>query len=326
MAKVTIVTQHNLDEVNGSTVRPKWEYKALKKNGFLDVEIIDKFDQTEAENIESNLIHAQQLSGRFLEGKKYIVDIHGIEFIQSSNLSRGFPIHSWKRYAYKAKSTYYKKIETNMFKNSCHLICSSEDIQDKVRKYQNSTVIRNAVFLDEFTPTNCKELKVALVGPFIPGTINYNGISIIKNVIKNLQKIQFVFIGKASNEFKEQLKFDNVKFLGIVKDYPKSLSSCSILFAPYPEHSKYLGSKNKFLEAAASKMPIVTTPSGAVDFENDLLLVEKDVKKLENSIISLRDENYRQELGTKLRNEIAEKFNAEIEVKKLINIYKENMD
>lgn len=326
MAKVTIVTQHNLDEVNGSTVRPKWEYNALKKNGFSDVEIVDKFDQTKVKDVENTLIHAQQLSGRFLEGSKYIVDIHGIEHIQSSNLSKGFPVYSWKKYAYKAKSSYYKKIETKMFKNSCHLICSSEDIQDRVSKYQNSTLIRNAVFLDKFTPTTCKELKVALVGPFIPGTINYDGISLIKNVIKNLPKIQFVFFGKASSEFKEQLKFDNVKFLGVVENYAKTLSSCSILFAPYPEHARYLGSKNKFLEAAASKMPIVTTPSGAVDFRKDILLIGKDSIKLENLIKSLKDENIRKELGTKLRNEIEKKFNAEIEIQKLIRVYKENMD
>ena len=112
----------------------------------------------------------------------------------------------------------------------------------------------------------------------------------------------------------------------IVNDYPSSLSSCSVLFAPYPEHSRYLGSKNKFLEAAASKMPIVTTPSGAIDFENDLLLIGNNSKKLEDLIITLQDENYRNELGIKLRNEIQEKFNAEIEVKKLIKVYEENMN
>ena len=326
MAKVTIVTEHDLSNPNGSTVRPKWEYKALKKNGFKDIEIIDNFDQTKAKKISNTLIHAQQLSARLLEGTKYIVDIHGIEHIQSSNLSRGFPVYSWKKYAYKAKSTYYKRIETQMFKNSRHLICSSEDIQEKVKKYQNTTLVRNAVFLDEFNSTNCTELKVALVGPFLPGTLNFNGLPLIKNVIKELPKIQFVFIGKTSKEFKNQLMFDNVKFLGVVNNYAEVLSSCSVLLAPYPEHSVYLGSKNKFLEAAASKMPIITTPSGAVDFRNDLLMIGKDSKKLRELIMSLQDENTRKELGTKLQNEIIEKFNAEVEIKKLIKVYKENMN
>jgi len=41
----------------------------------------------------------------------------------------------------------------------------------------------------------------------------------------------------------------------------------------YPAHAKYLGSKDKFLEAAACEIPIVTTSSGAVDFKQDLLLI-----------------------------------------------------
>ena len=326
MDKVTIVTEHDLTKVNGSTVRPKWEYNALQKVGFKNVEVVDKFDQTKIKNVKDSLIHAQQLSGRFLEGCKYIVDIHGLEYIQSKNLSEGFPIYSWKKYAFNAKSYYYKKLEIKMFKKSCHLICSSEDIQEKVKKYQNSTLIRNAVFVDEFQSTKCNDLKVALVGPFIPGTINFEGLSIIKKVIKNLPKIQFVFIGKTSSEFKEHLKFENVEFLGVVDNYVNSLSSCSVLFAPYPEHARYLGSKNKFLEAAASEMPIITTPSGAVDFRNDLLLIGRDSEKLENLIMSLKDENTRRELGTRLKDEIIKKFNAEIEIKKLVKLYKENMN
>lgn len=321
MTKVTIVTEHDITKVNGSTVRPKWEFNALKKVGFKDVKIIDKFDQTKVKDVTDSLIHAQQLSGRFLEGCKYIVDIHGLEYVQSSNLSNGFPIYSWKKYAYKAKAAYYKKLEIKMFKNASHLICSSEDIQEKVGKYQNSTLIRNAVFLDDFNSTKCSELKVALVGPFIPGTINFDGLSLIKKVIKNIPKIQFVFIGNTDSKFKEQLKFKNVKFLGIVNNYADVLASCSVLFAPYPEHAKYLGSKNKFLEAAASKMPIITTPSGAVDFRNDLLLIGKDSKELENLILTLQNENFRNELGIKLRNEVIEKYNAEIEIKKLVKVY-----
>ena len=326
MNEVTIVTEHDLTKFNGSTVRPKWEYEGLNKIGFKNIRIIDKFDQTKVKDVKNTLIHAQQLSGRFLEGSKYIVDIHGLEHIQSANLSEGFPKHSWKKYVFKAKSHYYKKLEIKMFKNACHLICSSEDIQEKVKKFQNSTLIRNAIFVDKFVPTKCNELKVALVGPFIPGTINFEGLPLIKNVIKNLPKIEFIFIGKTNDQFKEHLKFENAKFLGVVDNYAESLSSCSILFAPYPEYARYLGSKNKFLEAAASKMPIVTTPSGAVDFRSDLLCIGKNSNELESLIMSLQNENLRYELGTKLRTEIVEKFNVEIETKKLIKVYKDNMN
>ena len=323
MTKVTIITESSISQPNGSTARPKWQFKGLKKVGFDNVELIDKFDQTKIKDVKDSLIHAQQLSGRFLNGCKYMVDVHGLENVQSSNLSVGFPIYSWKKYAYKAKAIYYKKLEKKMFENACHLICSSEDIQEKVRKYQNSTLIRNAIFIDDFHSTNCTELKIALVGPFIPGTINFDGLPIIKKVIKNLPKIEFVFIGKTDSIFKEQLKFENVKFLGVVDNYADLLASCNVLFAPYPEHAVYLGSKNKFLEAAASNMPIITTHSGAVDFRNDLLLIEDDTDKISELITMLKNENMRKDLGNKLRKEVEEKYNADIEVKKLIKLYNE---
>ena len=61
----------------------------------------------------------------------------------------------------------------------------------------------------------------------------------------------------------------------------------------------------------------------------ELILIRSTLissKKLKDLIISLQNESIRKELGTKLQNEIIEKFNAEIEIKKLVKVYKENMD
>ena len=187
MKKVSIITQHDMNTPNGSTIRPKWQFEALKKNNFNDVELVDNFNETKLNDISDTLIHAHQFSGKWIKNQKYFVDIHGLEHIQSLNLSHGFPIHSWKKYAYIAKSYYYKKFEINLFKNASHLICSGEDIFEKVKKFQNSTVIRNGIFLNNFSPTTCIELKVAIVGPFLPGTINYEGLDLIKKTVKGYQ-------------------------------------------------------------------------------------------------------------------------------------------
>ena len=101
------------------------------------------------------------------------------------------------------------------------------------------------------------------------------------------------------------------------------LRSCSVLFSPYQENARYLGSKNKFLEAAACQMPIVTTSSGAIDFRKDLLLIGDTTNELTNLIRSMKDENERNDLGKKLRTEIEQNYNADIEVKKIIKLYKE---
>ena len=323
MEKISLITQRSMDEVNGSTARPRWQIDALNDNGFTDIQMIDKFDKTKLKNVSNTLIHAHQFSGRWLENEKYLVDIHGLEHIQSLNLSAGYPIHSWKKYAFIAKSVYYKKFELKLFKKAVHLICSGEDIQEKVEKIQNSTLIRNSLFLKDFPPTECLELRVALVGPFMPGTINYDGLHLIKKTIQNLPNIKFIIIGKTDDSFKNQLNFKNVEFLGIVKNYHDALRSCSVLLSPYPEHAKYLGSKNKFLEAAACEMPVITTPSGAIDFNKDLLLIGDNPKKLADLIMSQKDENERRKLGKNLRNEIKKKYNADIEVKKIIKLYNE---
>ncbi|MGY5141450.1 MAG: glycosyltransferase family 4 protein [Nitrosopumilus sp.] len=321
MKKVSIITEQNMDVPNGSTIRPKWQFEILKKHEVNDVQLLDNFNETKLKDISNTLVHAHQFSGKWINNQKYFVDIHGLEHIQSLNLSNGFPLYSWKKYAYIAKSVYYKKFEFKLFKNAVHLICSGEDILDKVKNIQSATLVRNAIFLSDFLPTSCSELKIALVGPFIPGTINYDGLYLIKKTIEQLPEIKFVFIGKTDLTFKNQLNSKNVEFLGVVENYREVLRSCSALFSPYPKHAKYLGSKNKFLEAAASNMPIITTQSGSIDFKNDLLLIGDTPEKLVDLIKSLKDENTRKKLGQNLRSEIEKNFNADIEVKKLIKLY-----
>ena len=323
MKKVSIITQHDIHTPNGSTVRPKWQFEALKKNDFNDMDLVDNFDETKLNDISDTLVHAHQFSGKWIKDQKYFVDIHGLEHIQSLNLSHGFPIHSWKKYAYIAKSYYYKKFEINLFKNSTHLICSGEDIFDKVKKFQNSTVVRNGIFLNNFSPTTCIELKVAVVGPFLPGTLNYEGLDLIKKTVKSLPHIKFIIIGKTDHFFKNELNFKNTEFLGLVDNYSEVLRSCSVLFSPYPAYAKYLGSKNKFLEAGACEMPIITTSSGAVDFNQDLLLIGDSSIELIKLIESMKNENERKNIGKSLRIEIEKNYNADIEIKKIIKLYNE---
>ncbi len=320
-----MITEHNIDGVDASGNRAQWEINALEKKGFTDVELIDKFDKTKIPKISKNLIHAQQLSGRFLEKYRYIVDAHGLEHVFSSHMSHGYPFYSWRKWAFIAKSYHYKKLETKIFQNSQHIICAGENIFEKVKNIQNSTVVRNAVFPENYFPTECKSLKIALVGPFLPGKLNYYGFDMIKFIVEKFNKIEFVFIGSTDKNFRDGLNFKNTSFTGKVDNYVETLRSCSVLLAPYPDYALYLGSKTKFIEAAACQMPIVTTPIGNVDFQNDYVCVGKTKNDLVNQIHYLEDENVRINLGKKLRNEILKKYNAEIEIKKVIKIYNELM-
>lgn len=324
MTKIFMISEYKIDNANGSVNRPKWEIEALQRKGFTNIELIDKFDKTKINQIsDDGLIHAQQLSGRFLKKSKYIADVHGLEYLHSAWLSKGYPFSSWRHWSFIAKKYYYKKLEQKIFRNSKHIICAGEKIYDIVKGIQTATVVRNSVFLEKYKPTECKSLRIALVGPFQRGKINYFGLDMIKFVVKQFEDVEFVFIGPTDKNFKDALQFKNTKFTGKVDNYIETLRSCSILLAPYPEYAYYLGSKTKFLEAAACEMPIITTPVGNLDFQNDYVCVGKTKQGLVEQVNYLKNESVRKDLGKKLRDEISRKYNAEIEVEKLIKIYNE---
>ncbi len=319
-----MITEYSLNQSNGSVVRVKRQIESLKKNNFHNVSVIDDFKKNTPKPTNC-LIHAQQLTGRFFEKKKYIVDIHGIASFETRAKTREFPLHSWKKWGYHVKSYQLKNLEEKIWKNSLHLICASDVIYDKVKNIQSATIVRPAVKVKEFTPTNCKNLRVAVVGPFLPGTQNYDW-KLIKYCVQKLNDIEFVFIGASDKFFREQLNFSNTKFLGKVENYAESLSSCSVLLSPYPESSHIVGSKTKMLEAGACKMPVITSHTGALGMPDNFLVVcdskEEFVKKLND----LKDEKIRQDIGEKFQNEVGKKYNTDIEIKKLIKVYQEFLD
>jgi len=325
MKKVFMITERNIDGSDASGNRAQWEINALERKGFTDIELIDKFDKTKIPKISKSLIHAQQLSGRLIENCRYIVDAHGLEHVFSSHMLHGYPLQSWRHWAFLAKSYHYKKLETKIFRKSQHVICAGEQILERVKNIQNTTLVRNAVFPENYSPTQCTSLKIALVGPFLPGKLNYFGFKTIKFLVKKFSDIEFVFIGSTDEKFQNELKYKNTKFTGKVDNYIETLRSCSVLLAPYPDYAYYLGSKTKFVEAAACQMPIITTPTGNVDFQNDYVCVGKTNDELANQINYLKNEGVRKDLGKKLRNEILKKYNAETEIEKVIKLYKEFM-
>ncbi len=292
-----MVTEYSLDQSNGSVVRVKRQVKALEKNNFNNVSIIDNFNK-KTDKPKNCLIHAQQLTGRFFEKKTYISDVHGIASLESRAKTLEFPTYSWKKYGYFIKSIQLKKLEEKIWKNSLHLICASDAIYDKVKNIQSATIVRPAVKVEEFAPTNCKNLRVAVVGPFLPGTQNYDW-KLIRYCVQKLSDIEFIFIGTSDKFFRDQLNFSNTKFLGKVENYAEALSSCSVLLSPYPKSSHIIGSKTKMLEAGACKMPVITSHTGALGMPDELLVVCNSKEEFVKKLNDLKDEKIRQDIGKK---------------------------
>ncbi|MGY5146778.1 MAG: glycosyltransferase [Candidatus Nitrosopumilus sp. bin_7KS] len=321
MNKVVMTTGYSLNQSNGSVVRVKREVEALKRNNFANISIIDEFNENMSKP-KNCLIHAQQLTGRFFDEKSYIADAHGIAAFETRAKTREFPIHSWKKWGYFVKSYQLKKLEEKIWRNSLHVICASDAIFDRVKNIQSATVVRPAVKVEEFIPTTCQKLRIAVVGPFLPGTQNYDW-KLISYCVQKLKDIEFVFIGISDKFFRNQLNFSNAKFLGRVDNYVESLSSCSVLLSPYPESSHIIGSKTKMLEAGACKMPVITTPTGALGMPEDLLIVSSSKEDFVKKLEYLKDEKIRESYGEKFQKEVKLKYDTDIEIKKLIKVYKE---
>ena len=319
-----MLSQYSFDKPNGSIIRAKWEYDALKKNGFTNISIIDNFSKS-SKTPSNCLFHAHQTSGQFLEKKSYISDLHGIgsEEMWHKSFSKSLPY--WKKIGFRTKSYLIKKLEKKLWANSLHLVCAGEMIYDKVKSIQSATIVRNAINVNDYPITQHDDLRVAIVGPFLPGTQNYDELELYHFCVKNLPNINFDFIGNVSDDFKNLLPFSNVRFLGRVENYIDALSNCNILLSPYPEHSYLLAAPTKMLEAGACQIPIVTTQSGISGFSKDLVLIGKSKHDFVDKLLYLKDENIRKTYGKKLRQEIEINHNADIEIKKLISLYNELM-
>ena len=70
-------------------------------------------------------------------------------------------------------------------------------------------------------------------------------------------------------------------------------------------------------------MPVITTPQGALGMPDNVILTcqtkEEFVKKLQD----LNDDGIRNSIGKEFQKIVKIKYNADIEIKKLIKVYKE---
>ena len=320
--KIVMVTEYPFSKPSGSSMRVKWQLDALTRKNFHNITLIDNYTKHSIKPRDC-IIHAQQLTGRFFEAKTYISDLHGIATEETWHRSFRYPFYSWKHWAFRLKSQFIKKLENKTCKNAIHVVCASDLIYDRIKNIQSATIIRNAVKIDEYYPTQCSQLRVAVVGPFTEGTQNYDVMNLVRYVAKNLPNIEFVFIGMVDNYYKSQLNFQNTKFLGKVDNYIEALTSCSVLLSPYPDHSYILASKNKILEAGACQIAVITSESGSIGFPSDLVLIGKSKEDYVTKLIYLEDENVRKEYGKKIRSEIEQNYNADIEIQKLLKLYNE---
>ena len=131
------------------------------------------------------------------------------------------------------------------------------------------------------------------------------------NYLSGITDIAFIVGGIGLDKVKEYYengeKF-GAKFSYIKQDFPLGIAHAISLCEEFVNNEKF----------------IVFLGDNIIQREiNDYACLGKTKQGLIEQIDYLKNESVRKDLGKKLRNEISRKYNAEIEIEKLIKIYNE---
>ena len=145
-----MLTEYSYDKPNGSTMRVKWQYETLQRHGFKNISLIDNFSK-DSEKSKNCLFHAQQHSGKFLEKKSYISDLHGIGHEEMWYKSFSDSLPYWKKFGFRIKSNAIKKLEKKIWTNSLHLVCASDMIYEKVKNEKNNMLVIGFIVKQQYS-------------------------------------------------------------------------------------------------------------------------------------------------------------------------------
>jgi len=220
------------------------------------------------------------------------------------------------------------------------IVVVSKPIKDEIVKRgikgEKILVNPNGVNPDRFKPDidgSCirkkynidEKIVIGFIGTFGP----WHGAEIlaqaIKFIIKNNQKIHFLFVGDGPMmpEVKKIIEVNKVNkyvsFTGIVpqEESPKYLAACDILVSPHipnPDGTPFFGSPTKLFEYMAMEKGIVASNLDQIgevlkDRETAILVKPGDVKDLATGIsILINNMELRKHLGQNARKEAVEKY------------------
>ena len=269
---------------------------------------------------------------------KIIYDIH-------ENIPGQIMNKEWiPRILRKLFSFIYKKIEKKIIPNFDHIILAEDSYKEYYSRDLNKTVIKNYPIISEkgVKKTQNKEFgtpKLVYVG----GISKNRGIfEILESVIilkKNLPETKLIIAGKIPLELESKIKKiikinslkDNIELLGRI-NYTKiqhiffesNIGLC--ILRPIPNYISSL--PTKLLEYMTAGLPVIVS-----DFPINSKLINKegcgltvDPKKPEEIAKAIEylieHPNEAKKMGENGRKAVLEKYNWDIEAKKLLEVYK----
>lgn len=145
-----------------------------------------------------------------------------------------------------------------------------------------------------------------------------------------LSDCQLIIAGKYSKEFLAS-SFPNINTNNITcgpVDNPQEIYQKSwVLVAPMGSGG---GSRTKFFEAMASKLPIITTPTGIEGIEakhNENVLIANSFEKIATlTIKALNNKKLREEIGENSRKLVIKNYDWKSSAKQLLDIYQKTIN
>lgn len=258
-------------------------------------------------------------------GLPCVVSVHGV-FAE-----RGFAVDF-------VQHVYLRSLGLSVFRSANRVICLTRaDAEEVVRlgcPLEKIRVVPNAVDTERFKPCKERDNLVVWVGRFVPEKgLNYlvEAAKIIVNDFK-FRNVKFLLVGYGPLKQKiMKLAYDYglfgrfVHFTGVLSrdEIAEVLSKATVFVFP----SLREGLPLSLLEAMSCSLPVVSSDIPGINNvitngKNGLLVPARNPKALAHAILMLlNDENLRNKLGWNARKLIIGKYNWDMVINEIENVY-----
>mgnify|MGYP004509152633 CR=1 FL=1 len=250
--------------------------------------------------------------------KKSIIHFHGAEFDEFYSLE---------------SNKIQKKYISYILDKSSLIIALGELWQEKIKKYTNTkiVVLSNAVEVPINNFYNLNNRSIILLGRLEQRKGTFDLLDIADNILCDNLSFNLVLAGDGNLDLVKAkiktLKFkNNIKLLGwINKEQREELFKNTAIFV-LPSYNE--GMPMAILEAMSYGIPVVVSDVGDIpylvkDYENGYLIKAGDKKLLENRILKLiENDDLRIKISRNNYKKVKDKFNLQINLKKLEEIYR----